>query len=459
MGPRWALVVALLQAAGCREPQFAQCKDLITEFYDERLNKCCSRCPPGEYRTESCSHRVDTKCSPCRPNTYTAVWNQSPQCFACSPPCRKGFVQTQACTKSRDRICSCPRNEYCTLKISENCKLCQVHSKCGKGYRVSRRGTDSTDTECEPCPPGTFSHHESYDTSCVPHTTCNSVAVPGSSISDAVCSDSGTAAATPLPPAILSRLLNQSSASKQPEIITRSVILNSVPEVSRIIGSAAGPLLLVLIIAGLGFCLVSRKKAPVCSPPTTEADLSSSPAEKERDKEVRNTGLQNSSSSAREEQHLLETSASISSSLNNSAGSARVTVVSNGKKATEGFQQQHSTADHCKLHSGDRHSSASSEHSGNRGTQVNVTCIVNVCSPDCSSQFPEQPSSASMDCGNIPYRSPTGEEIPLSKEENLLKNETEIPISVENKDNVLQDLLPAEKKVPQGIQDVKMKTS
>ncbi|NXP72769.1 TNR1B factor, partial [Ramphastos sulfuratus] len=421
----------------------------------------------GEYRTESCSHTVDTKCSPCRPHTYTAVWNQSPQCFACSPPCRKGFVQSQACTKSQDRICSCPRNEYCTLKISENCKICQVHSKCGRGYRVSRRGTDSTDTECEPCPPGTFSHEESYDTSCIPHTTCNSVAVPGSSTNDTVCRDSGTAVATALPHAILNRLLSQSSASRQPEILTRPVLLNSVPEVSHIIGSAAGPLLLVSIIAGLGFCLVSRKKVSLCltrlmiciSLPMFQ---SSSPTEKERDKKVRNAGLQNSSSSEQEEQHLLETSASISSSLNNSSGSARVTVVSNknnGKKATEGFQQQHSTLDHCNLHSGDRHSSASSEHSGNGGTQVNVTCIVNVCGPDCSSQFPEQPSSTSVDCGNTPSHSPTGEEIPLSKEENLLKNETEIWISVENKDDLLQDLLSEEKKVPQGIQEVKMQTS
>ncbi|XP_068014566.1 tumor necrosis factor receptor superfamily member 1B-like isoform X2 [Melanerpes formicivorus] len=459
MGLRWALLVALLQAAGGRKLQSAQCNNPTTEFYDEGLNKCCRRCPPGEYRTERCSHTADTKCSPCRPNTYTAVWNQSPQCFACSPPCRKGFVQSQACTKSQDRICSCPPNEWCTLKISENCKICQVHSKCGKGYRVSRR--DSTDTECTPCPPGTFSHEESYATSCIPHTVCKSVAVPGSSINDTVCSDSRTAVATALPHTILNLLLSQSSASNQPQIITQPVILNSVPEMSHIIGSVAGPLLLVLIIAGLGFCLVYKKKAPVCSPSTTKADLSSSPTEKEHDKKVRNTGLQNSSSSEQEEHHLLETPGSISSSPNNSIGSARVTVISsnNGKKATEGFQQQHSNVDHCKLHSGDRHSSASSEHSGNGGTQVNVTCIVKVCSPDCSSQFPEQPSSTSMDCGNTPKHSPAGEKIPLSKEENLLKNETEIRISVGNEGSLLQDLLLEETKFPQGIQDVKMKNS
>ncbi|KFW67954.1 Tumor necrosis factor receptor superfamily member 1B, partial [Pygoscelis adeliae] len=426
-------------------PQYAQCKDPSTQFYEEELNKCCSQCPPGQYKTESCSHRVDTKCSPCRANTYTAIWNRSPQCFACSPPCRKGFVQNQTCTKSQDRICSCPPNEYCISKIYEYCKICKVHKKCGKGYRVSRKGTDSADTECKPCPPGTFSHEESYDTSCIPHTVCKSVAIPGNSINDTVCSDSGTAAATVLPHTILNLLLTQSSASNKPEIITRPVILNSVPDMSYIIASVAGPLLFVLIIAILGYCLVSKKKALVYSPPTTEADS----VKKQCDKKVRNTGSQNSSSSEQEEQRLLETSGSSSSSLSNPTGSARVNVVTKQRSAAEG----------CKLHSGERHNSASSEHSGNGGTQVNVTCIVKVCSPDCSSQFPEQTSSTSMDYGNAPYYSPTGEEIPLSKEENPLKKETEIQISVENEDNLLQDLLPEEKKFPLGIQDAGMKTS
>ncbi|XP_074748941.1 tumor necrosis factor receptor superfamily member 1B [Strix uralensis] len=468
MGPRWALLAALLRAAGGGEyslpytPQFAQCNDPSTEFYEERLNKCCSQCPPGQYKRESCTHTVDTKCSPCRPDTYTAIWNRSPQCFACSPPCRKGFVQNQTCTESQDRICSCPPNEYCISKIYEYCKICKVHKKCGKGYRVSRRGTDSTDTECKPCPPGTFSREESYDTSCIPHTVCKSVAVPGNSMNDTICNDSGTAVATVLPHSILNLLLTQSSASNKPEIITQPVILKSAPDMSYIIGSVAGTLVLVVIIIILGYCLVSQKKALAYSPPTTEADLPFSPAEKQCDKKVRNTGSQNSSSSEQEEQQLLGTSGSSSSSLNNPTAPARVSVISNKnneKKEKEGFQHQHSAAEGCKLHSGDRHNSASSEHSGNGGTQVNVTCIVKVCSPDCSSQFLEQTSSASMDYGNGPYYSPTREEIPLSTEENPLRRETEIQISVENEDNLLQDLLPEDKKFPLGIQDAGMKTS
>ncbi|KAM6046323.1 LOW QUALITY PROTEIN: tumor necrosis factor receptor superfamily member 1B [Chlamydotis macqueenii] len=369
---------------------------------------------------------------------------------------KTGFVQNQTCTKSQDRMCICPPSKYCISKIYGYCKIREVQ-KCGKGY-VSRRGSDSTDTECKPCPPGTFSHEESYNTNCAPHRVCKSVAFPGNSMNDTICSDSGPAVATVLPHATLNLLLTQNSASNNPEIIT-PVILNSVPDTSHIIGSVAGPLLLVLIIAISGYCLVSKKKALAYSSPTTEADVPSSPTEKQRD--IRNTGSQNSSSSEQEEQHLLETSGSSSSSLNNPTGSAGVSAISNKKnekKQTEGFQEQHSAAEGCQLHSGDRHNSASSEHSGNRGMQVNVTCIVKVCSPDCSSQFPEQTSSTSMDYGNAPYYSSTGEEIPFSKEENSSKKETEIQISVENEDNLLQDLLP-EERFPLGIQDVGMKTS
>ncbi|XP_041332629.1 tumor necrosis factor receptor superfamily member 1B isoform X4 [Pyrgilauda ruficollis] len=417
------LMPVLIPAAAGREyslpytPQFAQCNNPSTEFYDEELNKCCSQCPPG-------------------------------------------LVQKQTCTRSQDRVCSCPPHKYCVSKLDEYCEACRTHKKCGKGYRVSRRGTDSTDTECKPCPPGTFSPEESYNTSCIPHTICKSVAVPGNSRNDTVCSDSGTA--TVLPHTILNLLLTQSSASHKPEIITQPVVLNSVPDLSHITGAVAGPLLLVLIIAILGYCLVSKKKAaPVYSAAATEADLRFPPPEKQCDKKVKDTELQNSRSSEQEQQHLLETSGS-SSSILNPTGSPTISVTSkkNYENKNSGeFQQQHSPPEGSKFLSGDRHSSASSEHSANGGTQVNVTCIVKFCRPDCSSQCPEQVSSASRDYGHTPWNSPTGEETLLSKEDNALNKETKIHIAVENEDNLLQDSLPEEKKVPLGIQDAGMKTS
>lgn len=100
-----------------------------------------------------------------------------------------------------------------------------------------------------------------------------------------------------------------------------------------------------------------------------------SPSEKQCDKKIRNTGSQNSSSCQQEEQHLLETPGSSSSSLNNPTGSARVGVINNKnneKKETERFPQQYSAAEGCKLHSGDRHNSASSGKSLSKNLYWNV---------------------------------------------------------------------------------------
>lgn len=76
----------------------------------------------------------------------------------------------------------------------------------------------------------------SFLTSLFVSCSCKSVAVPGNNINDTVCSDLGTRLATVVPHTILNLLLTQSSSSNKPEIITRPVILNSVPDVSHIIG-------------------------------------------------------------------------------------------------------------------------------------------------------------------------------------------------------------------------------
>lgn len=83
-------------------------------------------------------------------------------------------------------------------------------------------------------------------------------------------------------------------------------------------------------------------------------------------KKVRNAELQSSSSSEQEEQHLLETPGPSSSSLDNPAGSARVSVINNkDSDKKESFQQHCAAAEGCKLHCGARHSSASSGKSVN----------------------------------------------------------------------------------------------
>jgi len=57
----------------------------------------------------------------------------------------------------------------------------------------------------------------------------------------------------------------------------------------------------------------------------------------------------------------LETPGSSGSSLDNAAGSERVSVINNkDSDKKESFQQHYLATEGCKLHCGDRHSSASS---------------------------------------------------------------------------------------------------
>ena len=85
------------------------------------------------------------------------------------------------------------------------------------------------------------------------------------------------------------------------------------------------------------------------------------------------------------------------------------------------------------------------------GTQVNVTCIVNVCSgPDHSSQCPSQAGSTRDTDASTP-NSPKEEQVPFSKEERPFQSQPGAP------ETLLQGL--EEKPLPLGVPDAGMKPS
>ncbi|XP_067422760.1 tumor necrosis factor receptor superfamily member 1B [Emydura macquarii macquarii] len=441
-------------------PQSQQCKDPGSEYFEKNINKCCSQCPPGYHVLQGCNSSADTECAPCERNMYTAIWNRARRCFGCSPPCRTELVQTQECTGTQDRICICAANTYCVTKTSQSrCLYCKAHKICGKGYGVSKPGTESRNTECSPCPPGMFSDEESSTASCKLHRDCQSVSVQGNNRSDTVCSESEVDVAvitvSPLTTAPSTRQLPaQSSTFRIPEIRTKAVHQGPSADVSQTIGIIIGLTFLVLLALAVVACFIAcRKKAAALSQPFLSP-------EKQPDKRQRCAGAQSSNGPEQEEQHLLETPGSSSNSLDKSAARINgISIKNTEKKETEKTQQRPITSEGCKHHSGTRPNSASSEHSANGGTQVNVTCIVNVCNSNHNPQFPEQTTSTSMDYGNVPYCAPTEEEIPLSKEENPFKRESEIQILVEAADSLPPNLLfPEGKPFPLSVQDVGMKT-
>lgn len=96
-----------------------------TQYLSEGLNKCCTRCPPGHYKKNECTHSTDTLCMPCENGKYAAKWNYSPNCRTCYP-CSKILVEREPCSTTQNTVCGCPDGQYCTQLDALNvCQICE----------------------------------------------------------------------------------------------------------------------------------------------------------------------------------------------------------------------------------------------------------------------------------------------------------------------------------------------
>lgn len=190
-----------------------------------------------------------------------------------------------------------------------------------------------------------------------------------------------------------------------------------------------------LLIIGVVNCVIMTqvKKKPLCL--QRETKVPHLPADKAR-------GAQGP-----EQQHLLTTVPSSSSSSLESSASAL------DRRAPTRNQPQAPGAEKASGAGEARASTGSSDSSpGGHGTQVNVTCIVNVCSSsDHSSQCSSQASSTMGDTDASPSGSPKDEQVPFSKEESAFRSQLETP----------ETLLGSteEKPLPLGVPDAGMKPS
>ncbi|KAJ8257649.1 hypothetical protein GJAV_G00188190 [Gymnothorax javanicus] len=162
------------------------------EYYDRKLDLCCSSCAPGFHVKNACTVSSDTICERCNVGTYMETLNHAKNCFKCKQ-CRedRGFIYIQTCSTSSDAVCACKPGTYCSLREREQCLECLEFSTCPPGQGVSEQGTDDSDISCAPCPGGTFSDNTSYTESCRQHTDCESQGrtslTPGSATSDSIC--------------------------------------------------------------------------------------------------------------------------------------------------------------------------------------------------------------------------------------------------------------------------------
>ncbi|KAG8505609.1 Tumor necrosis factor receptor superfamily member 1B [Galemys pyrenaicus] len=445
------------------------------EYYEKDTQMCCSKCPPGHHVQFFCTRTSDTVCEPCKDSTYTQLWNWLSQCLTCDSRCASDQVETQACTREKNRICTCEPSKYCTLprQGQEGCRLCAPHRKCPPGKGVATPGSAGSDVVCAACAPGTFSDTYSSTDACRPHQSrlflsCRSVAIPGDARRDAVCGEESapftsrvTLGAGPVSLKNPVSPTNPASPTPQPESTTSqpreptptptatagpSLTASTSPllplgpsppmegiitgNISLPVGLIVGVTALGLLIIGLLNCIIltQKRKKPFCL--QGEAKVPHLPADKARGA----PGL--------EQQHLLTTApSSSSSSLESSAPS-----MDKGHAQAPGAEWHHASWEA-------RANSRGAEPSpGGHGTQVNVTCIVNVCSgSDHGSQRPSQTGSAAGDSDASCPGSPKDEQVPLSKEECAFQSQSGAL------ETLLQEL--GEKPLPLGVPDAGMKPS
>ncbi|KAM5132133.1 tumor necrosis factor receptor superfamily member 8-like [Mantella aurantiaca] len=130
---------------------------------------------------------------------YFINWDRSPpQCATCNK-CYKGekLVEVQSCSLYTEAICRCQDGYYCRSSLGNTCTRCERHRECPLGQGVKTKGTAEKDTECEACPPGTYSNIMSATEKCNLHTDCTKLQEKtlrnGDSKTDTVCETSGHA--------------------------------------------------------------------------------------------------------------------------------------------------------------------------------------------------------------------------------------------------------------------------
>ncbi|XP_029805847.1 tumor necrosis factor receptor superfamily member 1B isoform X1 [Suricata suricatta] len=419
------------------------------EYFDGRTQMCCSKCPPGFHAQALCTETSNTECARCEDSTYTKLWNWVHECLSCDSRCTSDQVETQACTPEQNRICTCRPGWYCTLRRQEGCRLCAPWRKCRPGFGVAKPGTAASDVVCAPCGPGTFSDTTSSTDPCRPHRTCTSVANPGNATTDAVCASRPPTLRLAPCPAPTAQPASTQSQQVEPTPGPRTAPSTSLlfpkgpsppteglstGDISLPIGLIVGVTALGLVFIGLVNCVImtQKKKKPFCL--QGEAKVPHLPADKAR------------GAPGPEQQHLLTAVPSSSSSSLESSSSAADRRVPAGTPLP---------APHTEKAAGSGEARAGSSHaaepsSGGHGTQVNVTCIVNVCSgSDHGSQCASQASCTTGDTDASPSGSSDDEQVPFSKEESSFQSQPGAP------ETLLEN--PEEKPLPLGVPDAGMK--
>ncbi|KAI5279822.1 tumor necrosis factor receptor superfamily member 6B isoform X2 [Manis pentadactyla] len=181
--PPWALPALLLALAASGAAASAPTYPWRDAETQEWL--ACGQCPPGTFVQRPCSRESSTMCGACPPRHYTQFWNYLERCRYCNVICGEREEEARPCAATHNRACRCLPGFFA------HAGFCLEHAPCPPGAGVAAPGTPRQNTQCQPCPPGTFSASSSPSEQCQPHRNCTALGlalnVPGSSSHDALC--------------------------------------------------------------------------------------------------------------------------------------------------------------------------------------------------------------------------------------------------------------------------------
>ncbi|XP_060641253.2 tumor necrosis factor receptor superfamily member 21 [Anolis sagrei] len=145
----------------------------------------CDKCPAGTYVFKHCTMTTLRECNPCSSGTFTKHENGIERCHVCRNPCVLPMVERTHCTALTDRECTCPAGQFL------NGTTCTPYSVCQVGWGLKKKGTQTEDIKCKPCPSGTFSAVPSSVLRCKAFTNClqknMELIKPGTKERDNIC--------------------------------------------------------------------------------------------------------------------------------------------------------------------------------------------------------------------------------------------------------------------------------
>ncbi|XP_073672320.1 tumor necrosis factor receptor superfamily member 14-like [Paramisgurnus dabryanus] len=161
--------------------------------------QCCPMCDAGKRVYWHCDEFTRTTCIPCTEDTYTDSFNRLRECLQCSVcDLNNGLRVKKACTVTSNTLCEPLPGHYCINVKGKSCLKAEKHSTCSPGQYINQTGTEFRDTECAPCPAGSYSD----GTLCKLHTNCETLRQitikPGTEKDDAECSNDGQSYKLPL---------------------------------------------------------------------------------------------------------------------------------------------------------------------------------------------------------------------------------------------------------------------